>query len=110
MATELTTYDWTFIRSWVGDAADEVEITERYEACEDVPTTVLLTLQHILATYLESPAQVQLGELSQGTGDNMRALQDRIKDFLARGRSDYLGGLEEDGPVGIYKLVRPSGR
>jgi hypothetical protein len=109
MATEdLTAYDWIFIRAWVGDAELEADITARYDEASGVPETVLLTLQHQLAILLEDPAQVQIGDLSAGTGDNIRAMQEKIKDFRANGLAAYQAGTGDASSV--KRFVRPNGR
>lgn len=78
---------------------------ERYDRLGDLDAAITESLRSQISILVESPASVRLPSgLAINVGDNIKALSDRLKSFLAS------GGTAGSGVSIITKIFRPDYR
>lgn len=97
------------VRSWVGQTADESVLQERYARLDDLDGVILEEMRAQYAELIAQPSTISVDGLSVSYGENIRALRERINDFIK------VGGTRTDdtpppGGAMVHKLVRPEVR
>lgn len=93
------------VRSWVGEAADEATLQERYARLSDLDGVILEEMRAQYAALIEQPSSISVDGVSIGYGENIRALRERINDFVKVGGTQ-LDDTPPQGAAMVHKLVR----
>jgi len=103
---------WPLIRSWIGtvDGEDDDTFNERLDRLGSVDAAILESLRSQLAALtLDQPAGLSTPDgLNVQVGENIRSIQQLIKDFNAIGGTDP--ATVEAGGTNVTSLSRPMPR
>jgi hypothetical protein len=98
----LTVVDLAYLHAQLGTDADEDDLQERYDRLGTTAGVVREVLQQRLADLLVTPAQFAVpGEYTQGTGENIKALQAQLAE---------LGGVDGTASLEVRVLPPPPRR
>lgn len=105
-----TADELTLARSWIGNTEEEDVFAERYDRLEDLDKAILESMRAQLSVMLfDQPSSISTPDgLSVQFTQNITALQQLIKNFVAMGGTDP--ATAEGGGSGVYQIERTSSR
>lgn len=104
----LTDAELRAVRAWVGDV-DEARLNERFDRLDDLDELVLEELMAQHSELLANPASISVEGISVSYGENLQALERKLKAFRLQGGLHLDDSPPASGP-NVTKMVRPDYR
>jgi hypothetical protein len=105
----LDTDQTRIVRSWVGEAADQTSLDDRYDALLDIDLVIEEEINYQISALLEQPEEVRGPDgISYSNRDRIKYLMRRLDEFKKQGGTIGLGSTAVGGIS--TKLARPDYR